>query len=311
MALHKMKLGALIASTTLLSSVACTAFAADITVCPEGSGTEGCDFIGNTAIQQAVDAASDGAVIKVMAGVYKTEAYKDAPFQEPYPDHMRDVMVRAAVLVENKAVTIKGEGLVSIIGNPEMTTSAVVVHDGMLDLENISLSGFTVSEPEDPIYDGHGIFVIDSDVSLKNVSVDTLFKMALVIRGDSKVDAQNISISTSHMGLWLAENGTLTLDQAVFSGNHTGFGAYDNSVSHVSNIVIKDSIDDGVYALGKAQVTMENALIMNNKPFAVRALDSSKVDIKSGGFYANDQLVSVAPEGAKVTLGKSVFKIQP
>ncbi len=62
------------------SLIAGTPAAAEtIQVCPEGSQTQSCDFTGNDAVQQAVDRAADGDVIRLAPGRYVPSSYRDVP----------------------------------------------------------------------------------------------------------------------------------------------------------------------------------------------------------------------------------------
>lgn len=279
-----------------------------LTVCPEGNTADVCDFIGDTAIQQAVDAVVDGGAVYVKAGSYKAASYKDAPFQEPYPDYIRDVQVRGMVMVDGKKVSIIGEDGVQLTGNPDFTTSAIVVHDGGLRLENIAIQGFSVSEPEDTIYDGHGIFVIDSKVAIKSVTINDLTKMAIVVRGKSEVAVENAHISGSHMGLWLEEEGQFSLRDAVISGNHTGLGMYGNTQSHIKNTIIKDNSDDGVYALGNAQVILDGVTVEGNSPRGLNVKEKATLTFESGALYGNAVDMNVEDGGAAVSVAASVTR---
>jgi hypothetical protein len=74
--------------------------AASHTVCPAGPPT--CDY---STIQDAVDAAGDGDVIKVAAGVYTDVQGRPAPAD--YPSPPADGIVFQVVYI-SKSVTIRG-----------------------------------------------------------------------------------------------------------------------------------------------------------------------------------------------------------
>lgn len=277
-----------------------------ISVCPEGYTEGNCDFIGHNAIQKAVNAAADGDVIYVKSGVYRPTEYQDVPFGEPTDAGIRQVVVRGAVAVDSKHVSIIGEEGVLLQPDDAMPKTALVVHDGGLKLENIRIEGFRVHEPEDPVYDGHGVFIINSSVDLKNIEVHDVEKMALVIREKSVVSASDIRLSESHMGVWFEEEGVLSLSNAVLKGNHTGLGVYGNTVSSVSDTVIEGSTDDGIYAIASARVTLTDTVISDNAPYGINVRDNVALDFVSGVLKGNTANVSEVPVTSTVNIAASV-----
>lgn len=293
-------------ATFLLTGAACGQAGAVISVCPEGYVQDACDFTGHNAIQQAVDVAGENDIIQVKSGVYKPTVYRDVPFDEPTDTGVRHVVVRGAIVIENKGTSIVGGEDVILQPDAGVPATAFVVHDGALSLEGVHIEGFRVHEPEDPIYDGHGIFVIDSSVTLQNVRVHDVEKMALVIRGKSAVSAMSVHLSNSHMGVWFEEEGALSLSGAVLSGNHTGLGVYGNTTSSVSDTVIEGSTDDGIYAIGNARVSLSDTTIRGNAPYGINVRDNVTLDFASGVFEDNTTDVSEIPVASTVTIADSV-----
>lgn len=259
---------------------------------------EGCDFVGDQAIQAAVDAAADGDTIHLRTGRYTPRSYRDVGFQ--------DLLVRGYVVVQSKKLTLTGEPGTVLDGARGARASAIVVKDGDLTVRGLGIEGFRVLSPDDDIYDGHGVFVIDSTATLTDLTFRSIEKMALSIRGDSSVEADEVRLLDGHLGVWIEEDARLRLSDCVIGNNDSaGVAAYMTSRAAIERCVFDGNLDDGVYAAGKASVRVADSLFVRNRPYAVRGIDDSVLLTRSGFFYGN-AAVSNRPEGGTPELDANI-----
>lgn len=249
-------------------------------VCPAGAADSACQFRGNGAIQQAVDRAGDGDTVFVKAGTYTPEAHRDIRFQ--------DLIIRGYVVVRGKHLTIAGEPGTVLDGNGGARTSAFVVEGGNLQFSHLTLRNFDALDPEDDIYDGHGIFAIDSRVTLSHVAIENGRKMGLSIRGDSDVHADHLRIVNGHIGIWLEENARLDLSDSQIEHNESaGLCAYGTSHTSVRRSVFTDNRDDGIYADKAALIEVDDSLIQRNAPYGLRSAERGRITVGRSLVYAN------------------------
>lgn len=166
-----------------------------LVVCPAAGS--GCDFSGNTGIQAAVDAAQSGDIVKLQAGVYRPEKFRDIPYKQ--------YVIRGFVTVERKRIELIGESGTVLDGTSGSPVSALVVRDADISIRNLTIRNFRAGEKEDDLYEGHGIFVIDSRADLRNVDIERYEKMALTGRGSALLTASDLRIHDGHVAIWLEE----------------------------------------------------------------------------------------------------------
>lgn len=242
-------------------------------VCPAAVAARGCDFKGDAAIPAAVDQASDGDIIRIRAGRYSPVSYKDVPFG--------DVVVRAYVVIDGKDLSLLGEPGVILAGNDKLPTSAIVVRNADVRIGHLEITGFRYAIEEDEIYDGHGIFVIDSKARIDDVTLSKFQKMGLSGRGDTQLDVSNLRVLDGHVGLWLHETAYLRLRDAVVRGNDSSaITAYDSSAAHISGSTVEGNARYGLYANQQAAVYATSSKIVNNKLGDVHALADSRVKLE-------------------------------
>jgi hypothetical protein len=263
------------------------AWSEDLVVCAEKFEVEECRFFGGAGIQRAVDEAANGDRIVLRAGRYLPDGYRDVAFD--------DLTIRGHVLVEDKTLTMAGEPGAILDAGAGEPASSVVVHRGSLTLEGVTIRDARAASPEDNVYDGHGVFVVDGDATLDNVTFRSIEKMALSIRGDSAVDARNVSMTEGHVGVWIEEDATLHLEDCAFADNDSAaVAAYASSTVEVGGCVFDGNLDDGLYAAGAATISATGSLFVRNTPYAVRSVDEATITVRNSIFYAN---AAVANDG--------------
>jgi parallel beta-helix repeat protein len=258
------------------------ATARTLTVCPAEPRQKGCDFRGDLAIQAAVERAASGDEIRIRAGRYAPEGYRDVRFEE--------ITVRAYVLVEDKDLALVGEPGAILDGSTKLPTTAIAVHRANVRISGLEITGFRYAVQEDDTYEGHGIFVIDGVARIEGVTIRNFQKMGLTGRGRSVLEASKLQILDGHVGIWLRESSYLRLTDSTIRGNDSaGISAYVDSTAHISGCVFERNQDDGVYASHHATLYVAGSRIVDNKPFGANAEGQSHIWLRDTVLSGNAQ----------------------
>jgi hypothetical protein len=282
-----------LATIGLLAGAACPALGATLVACPAGAPAKGCTFKGDGAIQAAIDKAVDGDTILVRAGVYAPRAYRDLPYKE--------IIVRAFVAVDGKRLTIQGEKGAVLDGSAGLPSTAIGLRNADVTISGLDITGFRFDIEEDDIYEGHGIFAVDSRARISGVTISRYQKMGLTGRGNTILDARDLRVLDGHVATWLYEGAYLRLDGAVFRNNDSSaVAAYNDSVAHLMRIAVDRSTDDGLYAEDNAAIYVSDSLIVGSKPIALNATGKSRIvgrNLALHGNAADTSETGVALEG--------------
>jgi hypothetical protein len=256
-----------------------------LTVCP------GCD------IQAVVDRAKSGDTVALAAGRYVPASTRDVPFQ--------DIVVRGCVVIDGKNLTLVGKPG-AVLDGSKMPATAIVIRNSEVTLRDLEITGFRYEVEEDKVYDGHGMFVIDSKVRVDHVTIRNFQKMGLTGAGDSMLDASRLQILDGHVAVWLRESSYLRLTDSLIRGNDSAaIAAYDNSVAHAANSVFKGNRDDGLYTEDQAVIFATGSKLLRNKPIAAHATGSGHIWVGDSTFAGNEK--NTGAEGkAQVLLGENV-----
>lgn len=283
--------------------VAATAAAKTLTVCAAGAADQHCEFAGPLAIQTAVDKAVDGDTVLLRAGTYTPARFRDVTYKE--------YVIRGFVAIQYKRIALVGEPGVVLDGMGGPPVSAIVVNGGEVEFSNLTLRNFRAGDPEDDLYEGHGIFVIDAAVTLRDVTIERYAKMALSGRGSTQLTASRIRIQDGHVAIWLEESAHLQLCNAVVRNNDSaGVAAYMNATASVYNSVFDGQQDDGLYAEDEASIFATNTLLLNNKPFAVRVIGNARAWVGHSLLFGNAAKGS-APAASQIKWGDGVRDADP
>lgn len=257
--------------------------AATLSVCPVAA--EGCDF---TDIQVAVDAASDGDRLLIRKGIYRPAAFRDSGYG--------DLTLRGFVLIEKRRLTIEGEAGAVLDGEGGVPTSAMVLRDSDLTISGLAIRNFGVTEPQDDIYDGHGIFQVGGHSRLKDMDLSGVVKMALVVREDGRVDARGLTITGNGVGIWTDEKARLKLSQSSLSANsYAGLATYADARTDLVGVAFAYHPDDAIFIDGKAQVTVRASRFDHNRPYAFHINNQGRMRV-SGSVFCNNAAVSNTDE---------------
>lgn len=254
------------------------ASAAALTVCPQPAAD--CRYVGMDGIAQAIDRAADGDVVRLRPGRYHGTGYRDVRFEA--------LTIRGRLLIEGKAITIRGEPGAELDLGAGAPASAIVVHRGRLSLEGITVRDARPAAAEDDVYDGHGVFLVDATASLRDVTFRRIAKMAVAVRGRSTLEASAVRLLDGHVGLWVEEAAAATLTDCLIAGNDSaGVAAYADARVSVSGCVFEANGDDALYAAERAMIEADDTLFLRNGPFALRAVDQGRIAVTASAFYDN------------------------
>lgn len=270
----------MLAAIGLLAGTTCPALGATLVACPAGVAAKGCTFKGDDAIQAAIDKAADGDTILVRAGVYTPRAYRDLPYKE--------IVVRAFAAVDGKQLAIQGEKGAILDGSAGLPATAIGLRNADVTINGLVITGFHFDIEEDDIYEGHGIFAVDSRARISDVTISRYQKMGLTGRGNTILDVRDLQVLDGHVATWLYEGAYMRLDGAIFRNNDSSaVAAYNDSVAHLTRIAIDRSADDGLYAEDDAAIYIADSLIVGSKPIALNATGKSRIIGRNLALYGN------------------------
>ena len=262
-------------------------------VCAAEGAAGLCDFIGDNSIQKAVNIAKDGDSIVLAPGLYTPRSTQDIPLNE--------LLIRGYVVVSGKDLSIYGEDGAIISGVNGAPSCALLIHNSTVNISNLKIQNFKYDIEEDDIYDGHGVFIINSKVRIDSIKFSYIQKMALSSHGNSFVEATRLQILDSHIGVWTNDNSRVSIRDSRLSRNDSaGIAAYQHSRVKMENSLLEYSEDDGVYAADHAELTILTSTIINNKPIGIHADKDSKISIDTSYVADNETNYSSAMAGKGV-----------
>lgn len=275
-----------------------------LVVCPAGAKHKDCAFTAPAGVQAAVDKAVDGDTVLLKAGVYSPVAYRDV--------HYKRFVLRGFVIVERKSIRLTGEQGAILDGGSGPEVSGIVVDGGRVVIDNLTVRNFRAVDPNDDLWDGSGIHIIDAEAAVNNVIIERHAKMGLASRGTALVTATNIRIRDGFVGLLVAESAQIRLCNSIVSNNRAaGVAAYANSYTAIYNSVFDGNLDDGLFGVANATLFATNSLILRNKPYAVRVMDDARAWVGYSVLFGNEAK-DFSPEGKQhVTFGKGMIETDP
>lgn len=250
-----------------------------------------------------MDTAADGDSIRIRAGRYTPRQFRDVAFQ--------GLRIRGYVVIDGRDLTLDGDPGAVLDGSGGVPASALVVRGGRVTLRGLTVRGFRAADPEDDVYDGHGLFIIDARATLGDLAFEHLAKMALTVRGTGDVDVSGLRIVDGHVGIWLEERARLRLRAAVIRNNDSaGLCAYGNSSARIERTLLQDNRDDGAYGAGQASIDVTNSAIIGNSPYGLRASGQSRIRATHVMLAENATAATAAEDTAKVRLGAGALAIR-
>ena len=272
-------------------------------VCPMATMARDCAFSGGSGIQAAVDAAADGDTVQIRPGTYTATVFRDVP----YKIHT----IRGFVVISGKRINLIGEPGAVLDGSTGPRTTGLVIQGATVDVRGLKFTGFKFDVEEDEIYEGHGIFAIDSRVRIRDVTIEKFQKMGLTGRGHTNLDVENLRILDGHVAVWLDEYAHLRLSNALIRGNDSaGIAAYTNSVAHVTNSVFDGNLDDALYGEQDATIYTTNSIFLNNKPYVARATENSRIWVGYSALFGNENTL-FTKDSAVVRKGPNLIEADP
>jgi len=291
-------------AAVLLSLCAATLQAAEWRVCALGSAEASCDLRGYPGLQQAVDRAGTGDRINIGAGVYTPENFRDVSYGE--------LVIRGGVLIEGKTLELRGEPGAILDGSAGPAVSALLIHNSSVEVGDLEIRSFKIGLAEDDLYDGHGIFIIDSKVTVHDTQLTHIPKMSVSVFGESQVVLSRVRVQNGHVGVWVEGKSIVRVENSLFRNNDSaGVAAYDHSTTEIYNSVFEANLDDGVFAKENATVTLINSILVGNKPYAVRAEEQATISVDYCAFYGNESLFFPQSAGGRLTAGEHIYLENP
>jgi hypothetical protein len=256
------------------------AAATTLTVCPTDQPRAQCEYSGARGLQAAVDRAVDGDIVLLRAGKYVPDAFTDVTY--------RKYVIRGSIVIRDKRVSIVSEPGAVLDGSSGPPVSAIVVDGGEVTLQGLTLRNLRAGDPEDDLYEGHGVFVIDAAATLIDVTIEKYAKMGLTGRGTARLLASQMRIQDGHVAVWLEESAHLRLCNSVVRNNDSaGIAAYASSSANVYNSVFDRNRDDGLYAEDDAAIFATNSLLLHNSPYAVRVIGNARAQLGYSVLFGN------------------------
>lgn len=254
--------------------------AATVIACPQSVVEPECQFRGSGALQAAIDATPDGGTLVIRPGKYVAEGGRSTAFQ--------DATLPSFLTISGRSITILADAGAVLVGNPKAPSTAITLVHANATISGLEVRDFTYASDEDALYDGHGIFAIDSVLKLDKVRLARISKMAVSARGDSQLTARYVTISDSHVGFWLRETSYARISHAVVErGPVVGLCAYAQSSAHISDSRFTGFADDGIFSDDDAVLFVARTDVSGNSPFGIRASGNSRISLSQSTVHGN------------------------
>lgn len=265
---------------SLVAAAATSVPGATVIACPQNAIQAACRFHGAGALQAAIEATPDGGTLVIRAGDYVAEGGRSTAFQ--------DATLPSFLTIADRSITIRADDGAVLTGNPKAPSTAITLINANATISGLEVRDFTYASDEDALYDGHGIFAIDSHLTLDRVRLARISKMAVSARGDSQLTARHVTISDSHVGFWLRETSYARISHAVVErGPVVGLCAYAQSSAHISDSRFSGFADDGIFSDDDAVLFVSRTEVSGNSPFGIRASGNSRISVSESAVRGN------------------------
>lgn len=276
-----------------------SAEAATRIVCPAGATDAACQYVGDLAIQQAVDEAADGDTIQLRAGRYVPAGFRDVAY--------RNLVIRGYVAIDGRELTIAGEPGVVLDGAGGQPASAFVVRGGKVAFRDLELRNFRMQSSTDNIYDGHGLFLIGGATTGQNLTIRKLGKMAVTLREDGSFEGTGIRVLDNGVGIWIDERARLSLRDSWLAGNgYGGLVVYADSHTSIERTLVEWNDGHGLHAAGRARIEVSHSCILQNRPYGLHAEGQARIEIRDSGLAGNRKAAT-----AGVRQGPGIDRVFP
>jgi parallel beta helix pectate lyase-like protein len=270
------------------------------------------------SLQSAIDAAPDGAELRLAPGTYTGTPTEVSGPRAPNDPSSAETHPTAGFRIEGKSLTIRGDGEGRTIIDGAGADYGLYVDGGSnAQVRDLTITG--ARGGDDDANADAGLSVRDSRVDLERVTIEGNGEGAPPegrsgVRGVSGRGSAEISMRDSTVrgntwdGVALYENAAATIDRSQISENgHTAVGATGESRATVTNSIIGNNYK-GIGAFGSASVTASNNDIVNNGGWGLSAEKDATLDVSRSTIAGNGEVGVYAWDGGgRVSLTGNVF----
>lgn len=231
-------------------------------------GTDACSVIVHpgASIQEAIDAAPEGAVICLGEGFWE--------------EH----------ITVGKSLTLRKEGVGRPVIRPVAPHTPVVRVAGPGDGEpaiDVVLKGITVSGARG-VNRGFGVLVEGvSHVLLEGVTLVGSDAAGLWLSGSSRATVRNSTIAGNHTGISAGHTAQLTVRDTLLAGNHDGVMLWGRSQATMVASLIANNGGTGVFIGDEARVTVTDCTVSGSGGSGIRLWASAEVTLEGNDLLAN------------------------
>lgn len=233
------------------------------TICSENSG--GCDFLFGEGLQQAINSTKDGDIIVIKPGTYTLS-------QPQVMTSSDGQMYNCFAYVQNKAITIRGEGGAVLDGSTSLEgLNGICVDNGALVVANLELKYFRPNNSRTIIAEGNAIQVANG----------SLQGQALLINNNEG------------SGVTLEKSPDSSLRHSIINGNNrNGLQSSDSVTLAITNNTIVNNGMLGILLTGLTSANVVNNISHNNGRLTDGKNPTGIVAEKSANFIQLDANLS-------------------
>lgn len=225
--------------------------ATTFTVCPSGTaGQNGCNYIGSSGIQQAIDAIPDGSQTDPNQILIKPGLYTNVALQIGTTAHP-----------DKKYIELIGEDLqTTTLDGGHIESKSVIEID---NVSHVTIQNITIQNG------------LDGGITLNKEAQVKILSNIIKNNGDHGVMAsdsvsafisKNQIISTAYEGLVLDHNVQATISNNLINDNgDDGISMYQQSGAIITNNQISNNLNSGISLYGQNQATITNNTVVANE----------------------------------------------
>lgn len=228
-----------------------------LVVCP-ATGT-GCDYVGASGIQNALDAILDGGTVLIKNGLYTGSRFWIGTNSHPAKHN----------------VTITGESLNAVLDGTGGDEILFIGSDSIVTVNSLTLK----KAPTNGIHPAYS-----SRVTITNNNIEQNYSGIYVNNSATVVVNGNTIKDNLASGISLTDSSTSTISNNTINHNATsntgdGISIWSSATATISNNVITRNIRDGVWVASSAPVILRNNTIFGNTREGIDSNGSAQLTV--------------------------------